>query len=218
MLSALRSAMEAKDQYTEGHLRRVCDFAVAVGRRMNLSEHDLERLEIASLLHDVGKIGIADSILRKPGPLDSRERQLMQRHPEIGAARILENVKGLEDAATMVRHHQERFDGRLEGDFPGYPLGLSGDRIPLGARIIAVVDAFDAMTSDRPYRDSIGFEARPGVAEGGGRTAVRSRSGRSLPFAALAAGLVERSGGGAGVSPERRRSVLPASTTARPLR
>ncbi|MGE4191718.1 MAG: HD-GYP domain-containing protein [Thermoanaerobaculia bacterium] len=171
VLSALRSAMEAKDQYTEGHLRRVCDFAVAVGRRMNLSEHDLERLEIASLLHDVGKIGIADSILRKPGPLDPRERQLMQRHPEIGA-RILENVNGLEDAATMVRHHQERYDGRLEGDFPGYPLGLSGDRIPLGARIIAVVDAFDAMTSDRPYRDSIGFERA--------RASLRAEAGRQF--------------------------------------
>ena len=169
VLSALRSAMEAKDQYTEGHLRRVCDFALEVGRRMNLSEHDLERLEIASLLHDVGKIGIADSILRKPGPLDSSERLLMQRHPEIGA-RILENVGGLEDAATMVRHHQERYDGLVAGEFPGYPYGLSGERIPLGARIIAVVDAFDAMTSDRPYRDAIGFEnARQSLVDESGR-------------------------------------------------
>lgn len=157
VLAALRSAMEAKDQYTEGHLRRVCEFAVEVGRRLKLRPDELELLEIASLLHDVGKIGIADSVLRKPGPLDERERDLMQRHPAIGA-RILENVDGLGAAAEMVRHHQERFDGRTTGEYPGYPSGLSGREIPLGARIIAVVDAFDAMTSDRPYRDSIGFE------------------------------------------------------------
>lgn len=157
VLAALRSAMEAKDQYTEGHLRRVCEFAVEVGRRMDVSPHELELLEIASLLHDVGKIGIADAILRKPGPLDGRERELMQRHPDIGA-RILENVEGLKEAAEMVRHHQERFDGKTTGTFPGYPRGLRRDEIPLGARIIAVVDAFDAMMSDRPYRDAIGLE------------------------------------------------------------
>jgi hypothetical protein len=157
VLAALRSAMEAKDQYTEGHLRRVCEFAVEVGRRLKLTPSELELLEIAALLHDVGKIGIADSVLRKPGPLDERERELMQRHPAIGA-RILENVEGLKEAAEMVRHHQERYDGRTSGSFPGYPLGLAGREIPLGARIIAVVDAFDAMTSDRPYRDSIGLE------------------------------------------------------------
>ena len=127
VLAALRSAMEAKDQYTEGHLRRVCEFAVEVGRRLKLRPHELELLEIASLLHDVGKIGIADSVLRKPGPLDERERQLMQRHPAIGA-RILENVDGLNEAADMVRHHQERFDGRITGEFPGYPTASPGAR------------------------------------------------------------------------------------------
>jgi hypothetical protein len=157
VLVALRSAMEAKDQYTEGHLRRVCAFALEVGRRLKLRPDELELLEVASLLHDVGKIGIAESILRKPGPLDPRERELMQRHPAIGA-RILENVEGLGVAATMVRHHQERFDGLTTGAFPGYPDGLAGREIPLGARIIAVVDAFDAMTSDRPYRRAVGLE------------------------------------------------------------
>lgn len=171
VLAALRSAMEAKDQYTEGHLRRVCDFAVEVGRRLKLEEAELELLEIASLLHDVGKIGIADSVLRKPGPLDPRERELMQRHPAIGA-RILENVEGLKEAAEMVRHHQERFDGMTIGEFPGYPDGLAGREIPLGARIIAVVDAFDAMTSDRPYRDSIGLERA--------KQALRAESGRQF--------------------------------------
>jgi HD-GYP domain-containing protein (c-di-GMP phosphodiesterase class II) len=169
VLAALRSAMEAKDQYTEGHLRRVSRFALEVGRRLKLQPGELELLEVASLLHDVGKIGIADSVLRKPGPLDPRERELMQRHPSIGA-RILENVDGLKEAADMVRHHQERFDGVTSGDFPGYPDGLAGRAIPLGARIIAVVDAFDAMTSDRPYRDSVGFErARRVLQEESGR-------------------------------------------------
>ena len=169
VLAALRSAMEAKDQYTEGHLRRVSRFALEVGRRLKLLPHELELLEIASLLHDVGKIGIADSVLRKPGPLDERERVLMQQHPLIGA-RILENIDGLQEAADMVRHHQERFDGVAVGAFPGYPDGLAGRAIPLGARIIAVVDAFDAMTSDRPYRDSIGYDrARHVLVEESGR-------------------------------------------------
>jgi hypothetical protein len=154
---ALSSAVEAKDLYTEGHLQRVSNFAVEVGRRLGLTERDLELLQIASALHDVGKIGIPEHILNKPGPLDPAERDVVQRHPEIGA-RILENVEGLEYAAPLVRHHQERWDGRCDGEFPGYPHGLAGDEIPLGARIIAVVDAFDAMTTDRSYRPGASVE------------------------------------------------------------
>jgi HD-GYP domain-containing protein (c-di-GMP phosphodiesterase class II) len=103
------------------------------------------------LLHDVGKIGIPETILHKPGGLDPEEFQRMRDHPEIGA-RILEDVEGLAEVAPLVRYHQERWDGVIGGDFPGYPHGLAGEEIPLGARIIAVVDAYDAMTSDRPYR------------------------------------------------------------------
>ncbi|HEX4952296.1 MAG TPA: HD domain-containing phosphohydrolase [Thermoanaerobaculia bacterium] len=153
-VQALRSAVAAKDAYTEGHLSRVATYALELGQRLGLGRNDLEDLEIASLLHDVGKIGIPEGILMKPGPLTADEQASVQRHPEIGA-RILTEVEGLEQAAAMVLHHQERFDGSRDGDYPGYPAGLAGEQIPLGARIIAVVDAFDAMTSDRPYRRAL---------------------------------------------------------------
>ena len=154
VVRALTGAVEAKDLYTEGHLRRVRAFAAEVGRRMGLGERDLEMLQIASALHDIGKIGIPEHILNKPGPLAGGERESVEKHPEIGA-RILDSVEGLEDAAPLVRHHQERFDGRRDGEFPGYPDGISREQIPLGARIIAVVDAFDAMTTDRAYRSAL---------------------------------------------------------------
>ena len=151
VVRALTGAVEAKDSYTEGHLQRVSAFAYEVGRRLGLGPADLELLQIASALHDIGKIGIPEHILNKPGRLDPAEREVIERHPEIGA-RILENVEGLEAAAPLVRFHQERWDGDGDGEFPGYPEGRAGDAIPLGARIIAVVDAFDAMTTDRAYR------------------------------------------------------------------
>jgi len=151
VVRALTGAVEAKDLYTEGHLHRVSAFAHEVGRRLGLDDRDLELLQIASALHDIGKIGIPEHILNKPGCLDPQERTVIERHPQIGA-RILENVEGLESAAPLVLHHQERFDGCRDGEFPGYPAGLRGQAIPLGARIIAVVDAFDAMTTDRAYR------------------------------------------------------------------
>ena len=151
VVRALSGAVEAKDNYTEGHLQRVSAFAIAVGKKLGLGERDLDMLRIASALHDVGKIGIPEQILNKPGPLDEAERRIMERHPEIGA-RILSNVEGLGHAAPVVLHHQERWDGEQKGLYRGYPHGLRGDEIPLGARIIAVVDAFDAMTSDRTYR------------------------------------------------------------------
>ena len=151
---ALTGAVEAKDPYTGGHLQRVNAFALELGRRLGLSARDLELLQIASTLHDIGKIGIPESLLNKPGPLADDERTVMQRHPEIGA-RLLMRIEGLREAAPMVLHHQERWDGRRDVEFPGYPHGLSGDAIPLGARIIAVVDSFDAMTTDRPYRAAL---------------------------------------------------------------
>lgn len=153
VVRALTGAVEAKDLYTEGHLHRVSTFAHEVGRRLGLEERDLELLQIASALHDIGKIGIPEHVLNKPGRLSSEERTVIERHPEIGA-RILENLDGLQSAAPLVLHHQERFDGRRDGEFPGYPAGLTGEEIPLGARIIAVVDAFDAMTTDRAYRSA----------------------------------------------------------------
>jgi hypothetical protein len=151
---ALIQAVEAKDAYTGGHLRRVSEYAVAVGEKLGLRGRDLETLHYASLLHDVGKLGVPESVLRKEGPLDAQETGQMRLHPEIGA-RMLERLELLRGAAPLVLHHQERFDGERDGQHPGYPQGISGEQIPLGARIIAVVDAFDAMTTTRPYRNAL---------------------------------------------------------------
>jgi MFS family permease len=159
---ALMQAVEVKDAYTGGHLRRVGDYAVAVGEKLGLRGQSLETLHYASLLHDVGKLAVPESVLSKEGPLDAGEMEMMRRHPEIGA-RMLERLELLSGAAPLVLHHQERFDGELAGQRPGYPRGLAGDEIPLGARIIAVVDAFDAMTTTRPYRPALSQEEAAGV-------------------------------------------------------
>jgi HD-GYP domain-containing protein (c-di-GMP phosphodiesterase class II) len=119
-----------------------------LGEELRLSPLELKALERGSLLHDIGKIGISDVILHKPGPLNENEWKIMRQHPDIGA-RIVEDIPFLQDTLDVVRHHQERWDGS------GYPLGLSGKDIPLLARIFAVVDAFDALTSKRPYRTQI---------------------------------------------------------------
>jgi len=152
VVRALTSAVEAKDAYTEAHLRRVAEYAVAVGSRLGVKGRDLETLYHAAMLHDVGKLGVPESVLRKQGPLDEEEAAAMRLHPEIGA-RIVEGLDLLSDAAPIILHHQERFDG-ADGTYPGYPACIAGDEIPLGSRIIAVVDAYDAMTSDRPYRNA----------------------------------------------------------------
>jgi hypothetical protein len=159
---ALTQAVEAKDSYTEGHLHRVSEYAVAAGTRLGLRGQDLEMLHYASMLHDIGKIGIPENVLRKEGPLDPVEAEIMRRHPAIGA-RILEKLDLLKGAAPIVLHHQERYDGVQYGKHPGYPGGLRGEAIPLGARIIAVVDAFDAMTTDRPYRAAMPYEEATAV-------------------------------------------------------
>jgi HD-GYP domain-containing protein (c-di-GMP phosphodiesterase class II) len=151
VVQALRSALAVKDTYTGGHAHRVSSYALEVGGELGMAARELEILEVASALHDVGKLAVPESILGKPGPLAAPERELIARHPEVGA-RILEDLEDLRDAAPLVLHHQERWDGGREPPYPGYPAGLAGDAIPLGARIIAVVDAFDAMTTDRPYR------------------------------------------------------------------
>jgi HD domain/MASE1 len=159
---ALMQAIEAKDAYTGGHLRRVSEYAVSVGQKLGLRGRDLETLHYASLLHDVGKLGVPESVLRKEGPLDDHETGLMRQHPEIGA-RMLERLGLLRGAAPLVLHHQERFDGELDGQHPGYPGGIAGEQIPLGARVIAVVDAFDAMTTTRPYREALPVEEAASV-------------------------------------------------------
>ncbi len=144
-LEALMEAVDARDSETQGHSRRVAEYTVAVARRMGIAEPELTQYRWGALLHDVGKIGIPDAVLRKPGPLTPEEWGIMRQHPEMGA-RILSSIKFLEGAVPIVASHQERFDGS------GYPRGLKSEAIPLGARIFAVVDCLDAMTMDRPYR------------------------------------------------------------------
>jgi putative two-component system response regulator len=147
-LQALVTALDFRDNETHGHSHRVVEYAVMVATEMGIGEPDLTWIRRGAILHDVGKIGVPDSILRKPGKLDAGEWAEMKRHPEMGY-RMLQHIRFLEPALDIVLCHQERFDGA------GYPRGLKGEGIPLGARIFAVVDTFDAMTSDRPYRKAL---------------------------------------------------------------
>jgi HD-GYP domain-containing protein (c-di-GMP phosphodiesterase class II) len=144
-LGALSSALDARDRETEGHSLRVARIAYRLGLRIGLTLDQAKILERGSILHDIGKIGISDSILLKPGPLSEQEWQIMREHPDIGA-RIIEGIPFLQDALPVIRFHQERWDGS------GYPIGLKGHEIPIMARIFGIVDAFDALTNDRPYR------------------------------------------------------------------
>jgi putative nucleotidyltransferase with HDIG domain len=151
-LESLATALDTRDSETLGHSLRVAAYTVAVARRMGLVEPQLTDIYRGALLHDVGKIGIPDAILRKPGKLTPEEWVEMRKHPEIGY-RILHGIRFLEEARLIVLSHQERYDGQ------GYPRGLRGEQIPLGARIFAVVDTLDAMTSDRCYRKALSYAA-----------------------------------------------------------
>jgi putative nucleotidyltransferase with HDIG domain len=147
-LAALMTALDARDRETEGHSSRVRQLAGKLGEAVGLNHDELKALERGSLLHDIGKIGISDTILHKPGQLNDAEWKIMRMHPDIGA-RIVEGIPFLQETLPVIRYHQERWDGS------GYPIGLSGERIPLLARLFAVVDAFDALTSNRPYRQKV---------------------------------------------------------------
>jgi HD-GYP domain-containing protein (c-di-GMP phosphodiesterase class II) len=153
-LEALVTALDARDRETKGHSTRVTEYTLDVAKRLGLKPGTSawEDLKRAALLHDVGKIGVSDFILHKPGPLTSEEWEEMRRHPGI-AYEMLKGVRFLAAPAEIVLSHHERFDGK------GYPRALTGDEIPLGARIFAVADTFDAMTSDRPYRRALPWEA-----------------------------------------------------------
>jgi len=144
-LEALSSSIDAKDPYTHGHSRRVADYAVMTAQTMGYGPKFLTMLKIAGLLHDFGKIGIAEGILTKEGKLTEEERESMNEHPAIGA-KILSKFRSFSNIVPGIRHHHERFDGL------GYPQGLAGDEIPLVGRIISIADAYDAMTTSRPYR------------------------------------------------------------------
>jgi len=147
-LQGLANALEAKDPYTRGHSERVAGLAQRLARRLGFSPSEARVVAQAGLLHDLGKIGIPESVLRKPGPLTGEEWALMREHPGVGA-RIVAPLEFFSEGALIIRHHHERQDGS------GYPAGLAGGAIPLGARIVAVADVFDALTSERPYRRSL---------------------------------------------------------------
>jgi len=147
-LEALGGALDMKDAETEGHCQRVTAFTVAIAKTMGVEGEELRKIARGAFLHDIGKMGIPDSILRKPGPLTDDERAVMRKHCEIGHA-VLTKIPFLNEPAEIVLSHQERFDGK------GYPRGLRGEEIPLGARIFAVADTLDAMISDRPYRKAL---------------------------------------------------------------
>ncbi len=150
-VASLAAAIEAKDATTEGHVQRVAQLSAMVGRQLGMSDAELRTLRYGALLHDVGKIGVPERVLNKPGPLDAAEKRQMERHVEIGL-RIVRDVEWLREIEPLIRFHQERWDGKTAGvAYPGY-FGLLGEQIPLGARVLAVVDAFDAITHDRPYR------------------------------------------------------------------
>ncbi len=145
---ALSVALDAVDPYTHDHSVRVAAYAVRVARRLGLAEYEVEMIQYAALVHDIGKIAQRPDVIRKPDALDDEERRLMMRHPEAGA-RIVGQIRALREAADMIRTHHWQPDGR------GYPAGLTESEVPVGARIIHVCDAFDAMTSDRPYRKGL---------------------------------------------------------------
>lgn len=151
IIDCIVSALDAKDPYTAGHSERVSDMAVVVCNLLKMREEDVQAVHIAAHLHDIGKIGIPDSILLKEEKLTDDEWQKLKKHPEIGAE-ILSKSHHLSRLKDIVLHHHERFDGK------GYPSGLKGNEIPLGARIIAICDSIDAITSNRCYRKAHDFE------------------------------------------------------------
>ncbi len=150
-IRALADALDAKCDYTSGHSLRVSRFSVLIGRQLGLDDDILKDIELGGILHDIGKIGVPESILWKPSSLTPEEQEIMAHHP-IKSAQIIGELTGLRRAREYVRHHHEFFDGS------GYPDKLAGEKIPLGARIILVADAYDAMTTDRPYRKAIGHQ------------------------------------------------------------
>jgi len=149
MLDALVTAVDNKDRYTRKHSEDVMEYSLTLAREMGMDEEEQHTVAVAALLHDVGKIGVPDAILRKPGKLTDEEFEAVKQHPQMGAV-MVGAVPGLEDTLDAVRHHHERWDGR------GYPSGLRGEETPLIARVMAVADAVSAMTADRPYRQGMG--------------------------------------------------------------
>lgn len=152
VVTSLAGAIDAKDEYTKGHSTSVSRYAVALARAMNLPERETERIKLGGLLHDVGKIGIPENVLRKTSKLSDEEWEIMKQHPSIGASKVLQPNPLLHDLIPIVKYHHEQWNGK------GYPEGLKGDEIPLAARIVAVADTYHALISDRPYRKGMSME------------------------------------------------------------
>ena len=160
--SSLVAALDARDRYTAGHSAAVAVYARDIAAELGLGDTDRQLAHLAGLVHDIGKIGVPPGVLEKPGPLTLHERRLMERHSEAGET-ILGKVDAYAEIARIVRHHHERVDGL------GYPDGVAGDQIPLISRIICVADAYNAMTSDRPYREAMSSSvARSRLAQAAG--------------------------------------------------
>jgi HD-GYP domain-containing protein (c-di-GMP phosphodiesterase class II) len=151
VICAFNQLLDLKDLNTGVHSTRLAEWGMRVGQELGLEEPVLQNLEIAALLHDIGKVGVPDSILRKPGKLEQEEYALMKKHPEYGWA-VLRMLPGFERAALDILHHHETFDGK------GYPAGLKETEVPIVSRIVSVIDAFDAMVSSRPYRKGLPYE------------------------------------------------------------
>jgi len=151
-IKALSNAVDAKDHYTNGHSYRVAHYSEQLARKMGLSSKKVDIVKTAAILHDIGKIGVEDYILNKPGSLNEIEFGLIQQHPLIGS-NILKDVDFLGDVAKIIKHHHERYDGK------GYPEGLKESEICIESYILSVADAFDAMTSNRPYRKAMSFDS-----------------------------------------------------------
>ncbi len=150
LICAFNQLLDLKDLNTGVHSTRLAEWALHVAGELGLDPSSLSDLEVAALLHDIGKIGIPDAILHKPAKLTDEEYSLMKKHPEYGWA-VMRNVPGMERASLMILHHHESYDGK------GYPAGLKGEEIPIGSRIVSVIDAFDAMVSSRPYRAGLPY-------------------------------------------------------------
>ena len=164
MVTSLAGAIDAKDPYTKGHSTSVSRYSEALARAVNLPEHEVERIKIGAMLHDVGKIGIPESVLKKPGKLTDEEWEIMKQHPTIGAEKVLEPNEALRDLIPIVKYHHERLDGK------GYPEHLKGNQIPLAARIVSVADAYHALVSDRPYRKGMPIEKACAILKEGAGT------------------------------------------------
>lgn len=165
---ALALTIAARDGYTAGHCERLASYGAALAKRLGLPEAEVQTIARGAFLHDLGKVGVPDAVLLKPKPLTSEERALIEQHPGLGAD-LLRPLKTFQEVATIIRHHHEKYDGS------GYPDGLAGDAIPLGAQIVTIADVYDALTTTRPYRAALSHQEAVRVLQEEGERGWRNR-------------------------------------------